>query len=224
MRLSRVLLIFTLAVLPMASALAFQESNSPQGEISGPVRVVDGDTLAFGQQRVRLFGIDAPESSQVCDVNQSAWRCGQAARDMLTRAIGGGTVTCQVRDQDPYGRLVAVCENQAGDDLNAWMVSQGLAVAYVQYSRDYVSQEREARSRGNGVWAGPFERPDEYRRRQAGNEDVSSFREPTYSNSASVARTSPYGHQDMLGQPSEEDETPKPTFRAMACLVVHKGC
>jgi endonuclease YncB( thermonuclease family) len=51
--------------------------------------------------------------------------------------IGGKTVQCTVKDTDQYGRSVAVCA-VGGDDVNAWMVSRGHAVAYRAYSKDYV--------------------------------------------------------------------------------------
>jgi hypothetical protein len=43
-----------------------QASGVSAAEVSGPARVIDGDTLDIGTTRVRLFGIDAPESAQRC--------------------------------------------------------------------------------------------------------------------------------------------------------------
>ena len=40
---------------------------------------------------------------------------------------------CEERDRDSYGRIVAVCQ-LAGQDLNAWLVAQGWALAYRQHS------------------------------------------------------------------------------------------
>ena len=58
----------------------------------------------------------------------SGWRCGERK------------VTCEERDVDRYGRIVAVC--RAGrEDLNAWMVERGFAVAYRRNSRAYVGEE-----------------------------------------------------------------------------------
>ena len=57
---------------------------SPRGEtISGPVRVVDGDSLHVGTTEVRLFGVDAFEGRQVCVRDGNPWRCGEAAANQL---------------------------------------------------------------------------------------------------------------------------------------------
>ena len=66
------------------------------------------------------------------------------------------------RDRDRYGRVVAVCR-AAGEDLNAWMVSQGWALAYRQYSRDYVGEEADARAARRGIWRGDFVEPWDWR-------------------------------------------------------------
>ena len=50
---------------------------------------------------------------------------------------------CEERDRDRYGRIVAVCY-ASGEDLNAWMVAQGLALVYRRYSMDYVDHEADA--------------------------------------------------------------------------------
>ena len=48
------------------------------------VRVIDGDTLKMGSDRIRLWGIDAPESRQKCrDGNGAAFTCGMVAGDVL---------------------------------------------------------------------------------------------------------------------------------------------
>jgi endonuclease YncB( thermonuclease family) len=68
------------------------------GEIIGPARVVDGDTLVIGEQHIRLDGIDAPETDQVClDAAGQRWTCGIAARDQLARRIGTASVSRTVR-------------------------------------------------------------------------------------------------------------------------------
>ncbi|MCW2243167.1 thermonuclease family protein [Azospirillum canadense] len=142
------------------SALAAQE-------IIGAATVIDGDTLEVRGQRIRLHGVDAPESSQTCDKHGKPYRCGQQAALALADLIGRQTVRCQPRDQDRYGRIVGVC--RIGDtDLNAWLVRNGHAVAYGQYSQDYVAPEAEARAEQAGIWAGTFQMPWDYRRDKRG--------------------------------------------------------
>ena len=52
----------------------------------------------------------------------------------------------------------------AGQDVNAWMVSQGLALAYRRYSRGYVGEEASARDARLGMWRGDFVPPWDWRR------------------------------------------------------------
>jgi endonuclease YncB( thermonuclease family) len=59
-------------------------------DLSGVPRIVDGDTLAIGATKVRLHGIDAPETDQIClNANGAPWTCGIDARDQLATHIGG---------------------------------------------------------------------------------------------------------------------------------------
>ena len=140
--------------------------SPPTAAIEGRASVTDGDTLTVGATRIRLHGIDAPEREQTCrDVASRDYRCGHAAAMALSDRIGQQTVSCEERDVDRYGRIVAVCF--AGSlELNRWLVQQGLAVAYRRYSRDYVAAEAEAKAARRGLWAGSFLPPEEWRRKE----------------------------------------------------------
>jgi endonuclease YncB( thermonuclease family) len=134
-----------------------------QSLIVGVASVIDGDTLDIHGQRIRLHGIDAPESGQLCEKNGKHYRCGQQAALALANKIGRATVQCEQRDIDRYKRIVAVC--RLGKlDINAWLVLQGWAIAYRQYSRDYVDDESAARVAKMGMWAGSFLEPSRWRR------------------------------------------------------------
>ena len=132
--------------------------------VTGVASVIDGDTLEIHGERIRLFGIDACESRQLCeDASGQPYRCGQQAALALADHIGSRTVRCEGKTRDRYGRLVAVC--YLGDeDLDAWMVLQGLALAFRKYSTLYVPQEDAARLGNRGLWAGSFEAPWEWRK------------------------------------------------------------
>jgi endonuclease YncB( thermonuclease family) len=134
--------------------------------IVGRASVIDGDTLEIHGRRVRLFGIDAPESGQTCtDAGGGIYRCGQKAAQVLDARIGDGVVTCQPKDRDFYGRVVAVCRVY-GEDLGAWMVGLGWAVAFRRYSTRYAPAEELAKQRKTGMWAGSFELPSDWRAEQ----------------------------------------------------------
>lgn len=151
------LLILALALFVVAPTPAKAET------LTGRASVVDGDTLTIHGQRVRLHGIDAPETGQTCTARGEDFRCGQTAALVLADKIGRRSVVCEGNEHDRYGRLTAVCTLR-GQDLNAWMVTQGWALAYRAYSSDYVRQEEHAAARKRGLWQGAFVAPWEWRR------------------------------------------------------------
>ncbi len=145
---------------PFPNQTAALEARSIQGVAS----VTDGDTIEIHGTRIRLHGIDAPESDQTClRPSGSTWRCGQAAALALQEHVGRQVVSCSQRDVDRYGRVVARCS--LGEiDINSWLVANGWAVAYRQYSFDYVDEEKAAKAGRVGIWAGAFVMPWEWRR------------------------------------------------------------
>jgi len=150
-----------LAWLCIAFGCALQHEASAQ-EISGAAAVVDGDTLMVGGQKVRLWGIDAPESQQLCAKAGSRYQCGSEATAHLRALVSRGPVRCEVKTYDRYKRAVAVCRSQ-GRDVGAEMVHAGWALAFVRYSHEYVGAEAEARSARRGMWAGTFDAPWDWR-------------------------------------------------------------
>ena len=178
MRSPKALLIW-LVIIAVGAAIAQvvqgwrEERRAPPSEppkatgnaVAGRARVVDGDSLIVGMARIRLFGIDAPEGKQQCrDAQRRSTPCGEEARRVLATAIGNRPVSCT-----PVGlshdRSVAVCTVD-GRDLSEAMVRSGHALELRQHSRGrYAAAEREARSAKRGLWAGDFEQPGEWRRR-----------------------------------------------------------
>ncbi len=51
--------------------------------VTGIASVIDGDTLEIHGQRIRLHGIDAPESRQLCFIDGKPWQCGKDAANAL---------------------------------------------------------------------------------------------------------------------------------------------
>lgn len=133
--------------------------------IAGQATVIDGDTLEIHGQRIRLHGVDAPESRQSCeDAAGRSYACGRAAAFALADWIGRAVVSCDPRDRDRYKRVVAVCSVR-GEDMGAWLVRSGHALAFRRYSLDYVAAEEQARVAGSGIWQGRFVAPWEWRHR-----------------------------------------------------------
>ncbi len=124
----------------------------------GAAVIVDGDSLELGGRRIRLRGIDAPEYRQTCRKDGADYACGRMAREALARMIAGQAVTCSGWRDDRYGRLLGDCK-AGGVDLNRAQVSAGWALAYGDFERE----EAAARAAGAGMWAGSFERPQDWR-------------------------------------------------------------
>lgn len=128
--------------------------------------MIDGDTLKMGRQRIRLFGIDAPESQQSCQTPQGQdWWCGSEASKAVRSMVSDRIVTCHQQDIDRYNRVVAICEVD-GRDLGEELVEQGLAIAYRYFSRKYVPAEDRARRGRRGMWSGTFVEPYAWRKAQ----------------------------------------------------------
>ena len=153
----------------LASTAGAQTDNDTVRSSTRPrFQVIDGNTVKFGPQLVRLFGIDAPEKGQTCD--NGKWFPGPLATKALIDFIAGRPVACQQVDDDAKNnRPVALCF-AGGDDLQALMVSSGWAWAYTNYSDQYVDAERRAAAKGLGVHAHRCVPPWEWRaqRRQEG--------------------------------------------------------
>lgn len=157
-------LALTLLVLgAVALAGAYAPFLREAETLRGTARVADGDSLVLDGERIRLQGIDAPELTQTCTRAGADYPCGREAREALVRLVAGGAVSCESRQRDRYERVLATCV-AGGVEVNRAMVEAGWAVAY----GDYRAAEAAARQAGRGLWAGSFERPQDWRRIHGG--------------------------------------------------------
>jgi endonuclease YncB( thermonuclease family) len=140
-------------------------------DLIGQASVIDGDTVEVHGARIRIWGIDAPESDQLCRDNVSTqYRCGAQAANDLDAMIARRPVSCVDIDQRTFGRTVAVC-TVAGTDIADWLVRNGYALDWPQYSKGaYAEAQAEAKREGRGMWGGRFVEPWGYRacRREGG--------------------------------------------------------
>jgi endonuclease YncB( thermonuclease family) len=127
------------------------------------IQVIDGDTIHIGKLKYRFFGIDAPEIKQICEKDNLKIKCGVIAKDVLKNKIGDKIPECVVKDKDRYQRLVAECFI-GKESLSKFMVREGYAVAYTQYSKDFIEDEKYAKENKLGIWSMTFQIPSEYRK------------------------------------------------------------
>lgn len=147
------------AILLIASCNA-----AHSGGLAGQASIIDGDTLEIHGTRIRLWGIDAPEGTQLCRGEDSEqYRCGNEAANDLYTFIAHRPVNCSPINLDQYGRTVATCT--VGDaDIGEWLVRNGLALDWPKYSRGkYGAIQQEAEQAGRGIWRGSYVEPWLYR-------------------------------------------------------------
>ena len=130
--------------------------------ISGPATVIDGDTIDMTGTRIRLLGLDAPESAQSCTRGGQSWSCGEEATATLSDIVSRQTLTCTALGTDIYGRTLATCET-AVFDVGREMVRRGMALAADNAPADYAAASSIAQQLKYGLWAGEFQRPSDWR-------------------------------------------------------------
>jgi endonuclease YncB( thermonuclease family) len=155
-----------LVLVPVAFALVSGHSPSVAArtwpapvpinqDFTGVARVLDGDTIHVGDVRVRLEGIDAPETAQTCQrATGDAWACGHESTRAMQAMADGRQVVCRNHGLEKYGRTLGTCFVD-GRNINAELVKLGLAWAFVRYSSAYVAEEAQARTAKLGIWQGP---------------------------------------------------------------------
>ena len=133
--------------------------------IEGKAKIVDGDTIHIGKNKIRLHGIDAPEIYQTCTIDNKIWNCGTESSIALESFILGKDVYCEIIGVDQYKRFIGICfANKI--NINQYMVQNGWAIAYRYYSSDYINDEKIAKNNKVGIWQGKFQEPYLFRKQQ----------------------------------------------------------
>lgn len=153
----------TLLILAAAALAACDVEPADLGARS-PLRegrvthVTDGDTIRIGEERVRLIGVDTPETRKP----GTAVQCfGRQATAFTTRFVLGRRVRLEldVEQRDRYGRLLAyVRRSDDGAFLNAALVERGYAQVLtvppnVGHAGRFLTLQRRARERRSGLWS-----------------------------------------------------------------------
>ena len=151
------------SLILVAAALAIPASAPASANISaGPAEMVDGDTIDMTGTRIRLAGIDAPESAQQCRREGQAWDCGADAAAAMREILAAGPLECSAKGFDSYGNTLATCRNSLFD-LGHEMVRRGLALPSGDAPYEYAEARDLAQKLRFGMWAGEFEEPAAWR-------------------------------------------------------------
>ena len=131
------------------------------------IKIIDGDTIIFNEKKIRLLGIDAPETNQYCfDKKKIKYSCGLNSTKALIQFIKKNrnkSIKCIHHEIDKYGRFISEC--WTGEiSINSWLVKNGFALAYLQYSDKFFYDEKKAKEKRLGVWQGRFIYPWDWRR------------------------------------------------------------
>lgn len=135
------------------------------------VEIHDGDTFRAGEYSLRLYGVDAPESDQVC-VGGSIRSCGEASKNALAVLLAHGARCDQMlsrsgRPRDGLGRALVRCWTTSSDgepsDVGEEMIRRGQAVQYKGENYGYDAAEAEAVAGLRGIWNACTLRPDVWR-------------------------------------------------------------
>lgn len=143
-----------------ASVPVAAERETTATVISGPARVVDGDTVRIGSTRIRIQGIDAPELQDRCLRRDGRkWDCGRWSAEVARARFEGRTLDCRDLGERSHDRVVAQCLD-GPDDFAAVMLTKGAARACERYARQhphssvYMALEAAAASARRGIFDG----------------------------------------------------------------------
>ena len=135
-------------------------------EVSSYAFVNDDGSLRVKRKTIHLYGIHIPKTSKNCRTYVSPVVCGSRAALALKFKIQS-FVRCEIIEENADGSLVGWCRVNAshfdeGEDLSAYLLERGWAVALPDAPVEYQALERIARSRGIGVWGFAVERLHNY--------------------------------------------------------------
>ena len=157
---------------PILNRVTSPQSVSAPTQVAtviGRAVVVDGDTIEIAGERIRINGIDAPETAQLCqDPYGKAYRCGSESARALDKLLAASRPTeCHFFERDQYGRFVGDCYRADGQNVAKLLVSGGHALDWPKHSNGaYADVQLNAQVQKLGVWRGKFMEPWEWRAEQ----------------------------------------------------------
>jgi len=181
---SKIILLRTYLFLFLISALTIfiniPVSHAAIRTVTGTItKVSDGDTIHLTtpeqtKLKVRLYGIDAPETPKINDrtrqVNIVGQPYGEESKQALASKIMGKQVKLDILDIDKYRRMVGMVYLD-DRNINLEMIKEGHAEAFIEYLKEpykseFLKAEKEGRVAKKGIWSLPdYERPRDFRKR-----------------------------------------------------------
>ena len=130
---------------------------APAHGVSSYAIIQDDGSLRIDGRTYRLYGIHIPATGQNCRSFERPPNCGTRAALALDFKIGANFVRCEPHERNDDGTITAYCTVN-GEDLAAYLLERGWALALPDAPFEYQALEKIARSRGMGVWGLPVER------------------------------------------------------------------
>jgi endonuclease YncB( thermonuclease family) len=140
-------------------AAALMELAIASSDISGFAHAQDDGSLQLSGYIIHLSGIYVPPTGQTCYTFIRPPPCGSRASLALNFEISGKFTHCTPLDTNADDSVVARCSDENVDDLSAWMLQRGWAVATPDAPFEYATMEKIAQSKGIGIWGIPVEVP-----------------------------------------------------------------
>jgi len=113
--------------------------------------VLEDGSLEMSRNKIWLYGIHIPPTERTCRTYESPIVCGPRAILALDFKIHPFFVNCEKKEEREDGSIVALCKVN-DEDLSAWMLQQGWAVALPDAPVEYHALEKIARAREKGIW------------------------------------------------------------------------
>lgn len=140
-------------------------------KISGSATVIHAHIFYIGGRYIRLFGVDAPDTDQVCSNSTgSSYNCGEEAASWVRNWIDQNPIDCYILKVNPNGQDLATCI-WGEYDIGAALVGAGWGIANANETSIYKPYEAKAQSESSGLWQGSFYSPEDWRDIKRGRND-----------------------------------------------------
>jgi endonuclease YncB( thermonuclease family) len=144
-------------LLFVIAGLMFAPFKTSAAELRSYAIVRDDGTMRVRGRTIRLFGIHIPPTNRSCRRFERPPKCASRAALALEFKKGANFVHCEPKWKNEDGTITALCRVK-GEDLSAYLLERGWAVALPDAPFEYQTLERIARHRGFGVWGIPIDR------------------------------------------------------------------